>query len=135
MSFREKSAWVMAVVMAITGLLYIGLVHGASPDAPVMGPLLPYVLAVIALSVVVQVVLAVMSPREASAPMDEREKLVAAKAGQVSGVVLAVLVVLSGGVYVFLPHGNMLFHHLLGGLIVAQIVDYAVQIRLLRRGY
>ncbi|WP_375291857.1 hypothetical protein [Qipengyuania sp.] len=134
MSFREKSAWVMAMVMIVTGLWYASLVQSA-PDAPVIGPLLPYVLAVIAISIAVQVVLAILSPREASAPLDERERLVAARAGQVAGVVLAVSVVLAGGVYVAFPHGNMLFHHLLGGLILAQIVNYAMQIALLRRGY
>lgn len=134
MSFREKSAWVMSVVMVVTGLLYAWLVQ-AAPQAPVIGPLLPYVLAVTALSVVVQVVLALHSPGEASAPLDERERNVAARAGQISGIVLAISVMLSGAVYVLFPEGNMLFHHLLGALIVAQIVDYAAQIWLLRRGY
>ena len=133
MSFREKSAWVMSVVMVVTGLLYAWLVQ-AAPQAPVIGPLLPYVLAVIALSVMVQIVLALHSPSEANAPPDERERNVAARAGQVSGVVLAISVMLSGAVYVVFPHGNMLFHHLLGALIVAQIVEYATQIWLLRRG-
>ena len=134
MSFREKSAWVMSVVMVVTGLLYAWLVQ-AAPQAPVIGPLLPYVLAITALSVVVQVVLALHSPSEASAPLDERERNVAARAGQISGIVLAISVMLSGAVYVLFPEGNMLFHHLLGALIVAQIVDYAAQIWLLRRGY
>lgn len=134
MSFREKSALVMSAVMVVTGLLYAWLVQ-AAPQAPVIGPLLPYVLAVIALSVVVQVVLALHSPSEANAPLDERERNVAARAGQISGIVLTIGVMLSGAVYVLLPHGNMLFHHLLGALIVAQIVEYGAQIWLLRRGH
>ena len=134
MSFREKSAWVMAAVMIVTGLWYASLVRSA-PEAPVIGPLLPYVLAVIALSIAVQVGLAILSPKEAGAPRDERERLVSARAGQISGIVLAVGVVASGGVYVMFPHGNMLFHHLLGSLIVAQVVEYAAEIVLLRRGY
>jgi len=134
MSFREKSALVMSAVMVVTGLLYAWLVQ-AAPQAPVIGPLLPYVLAVIALSVVVQVVLALHSPSEANAPLDERERNVAARAGQISGIVLTIGVMLSGAVYVLFLHGNMLFHHLLGALIVAQIVEYGAQIWLLRRGH
>ena len=134
MSFREKSAWAMGAVMIGTGLFYAWLVQ-AAPDAPVIGPLLPYVLAVVALSVCVQIVLAMFSPRAAQAPLDERESRVAERSGQLAGIVLAVTLVLSGGVYVVLPYGNMLFHHMLGALIVAQIVEYAAQIWLLRRGH
>ena len=57
MSFREKSAWVMGVVMLATGGWYAQLV-AAAPQAPVIGPLIPYVLAVTVLSIVAQTVLA-----------------------------------------------------------------------------
>ena len=53
MSFREKSAWVMGAIMLATGVFYAQLVAGA-PQAPVIGPLIPYVLAVVVFSIVVQ---------------------------------------------------------------------------------
>ena len=51
MSFKEKSAWVMGAIMLATGLWYAQLVAGA-PQAPVMGSLIPYVLAVVVFSIV-----------------------------------------------------------------------------------
>ena len=69
MSFREKSAWVMGAIMIATGLWYAQLV-AAAPQAPVIGPLIPYVLAVVFLSIVAQVALAIASPKEADAPAD-----------------------------------------------------------------
>ncbi len=132
MSFREKSAWTMALVMIVTGVFYAWLVSHA-PMAPVIGPLLPYVLAVIVLSVVLQILLAILSPKEANAAADEREKLVIARAGHWSGMILAVLLMLAGGTYVVHPNGNMLFHHILGALIAAQTAEYLFQIYFLRR--
>ncbi len=134
MSFREKSAWTMAAVMLVAGIFYGWLVsHG--PAAPVIGPLIPYVLLVIILSVAVQIVLAIASPREAQAAADEREKLIIGRAGHLSGIILAVGLLASGAVYILHPFGNMLFHHMLGALIVAQIAEYLLQIYYLRRGY
>ncbi|WP_232843927.1 hypothetical protein [Allopontixanthobacter sediminis] len=134
MSFREKSAWTMAAVMLVAGVFYAWLVsHG--PGAPVIGPLVPYVMLVIILSVAVQIVLAVTSPKEAQAAADERERLILWRAGQLSGIVLAVGLVASGAVYVMLPSGNMLFHHVLGALIVAQIAEYLLQVYFFRRGH
>ena len=133
MSFREKSAWAMSGVMLVTGLFYAWLV-GLAPSAPVIGPLLPYVLLVIVLSIVVQVSLALFSPTEANAPADEREQFVIAKAGHWSGIILGVAVVMSGAVYIWGPDGNMLFHHILGAMILAQLAEYLFQGVMFRRG-
>ncbi len=87
MSFREKSAWVMGAIMLATGVFYAQLVAGA-PQAPVIGPLIPYVLAVVVFSIVAQVGLAIASPKEANAPADERERSAIDRAGNWSGMVL-----------------------------------------------
>lgn len=134
MSFREKSAWTMAAVMLVAGIFYAWQVS-QGPAAPVIGPLIPYVLLVIVLSVAVQIVLAVTSPKEAQAAADERERVIIWRAGQLSGIVLTVGLVASGAVYVMLPSGNMLFHHVLGALIVAQIAEYLLQVYFFRRGH
>lgn len=132
MAFREKSAWVMMVIMLASGIFYFTLVMQA-PAAPVIGALLPYVLLVVLASVVAQVALALMTPREASAPADEREQIAAAKAARWSGTVCTTGVILACGAYVAHPLGNMLFHHVIFAVIIAQIVDYALQIAFLRR--
>lgn len=134
MAFREKSAWVMAAVMIVSGLFYAKSAL-SYPGSPVQETLVPYVLLVMVLSIAAQVVLALRAPKEASAPADERERLAIEKAGYWSGVVLATGVVLAGGAYVVAPDGNMLFHHAVFALIAAQLTQYAFQIVLLRRAF
>lgn len=132
MSFRERSAWVMAAIMLVSGLFYArsSLPY---PGSPVQETVLPYILLLVILSIVAQTVLALRSPREANSPADEREQRVIEKAGNWSGIVLVVGIVLAGGAYIAAPHGNMLFHHLMFALIAAQLAQYAFQITLLRR--
>jgi hypothetical protein len=137
MSFREKSAWAMAVVMTLAGLCYLSSVTGASralgASPPPIGILIGYVVLVVIGSVGVQVVLAVSAPQEANAPADERERPALQRAGHWSGIVLAVGAVLSLGWFLYRPDGNLLFHLVFGSLIVSQIAEYAFQIALLRR--
>jgi len=137
MSFREKSAWAMGVVMLVTGLIYLRMVLFIPADAPAIaqiGPLVPYVVAVIVASICVQAALAVLSPGEAQQPADERERVAIHRAGSWSGRVLA-FAVLAGAInYLVHGNGNWLFLWVMGGLIVAQIAEYAFQIWLFRKG-
>lgn len=137
MSFREKSAWVMAAVMTVAGLYYLKIVIDASESigatAPPMVILIAYVVLVVIAAVNAQIILALSSPKEANAPADERERPMLDRAGNWSGYVLAAGVVTS--LLHFLAHndGFLLFHTIMGSLIVAQIAEYAFQILLLRR--
>lgn len=138
MSFREKSAWVMALLMTATGIYYWYAVDAASraigataPAAIVFG----YVIWVVIGSIVVQIILALSSPKEANAPADERERIIQQRAGHWSGIVLATGVVLSLGHYLARGDGNMLFHLAMASLIVAQIAEYAIHILLVRRSF
>lgn len=138
MPYREKSAWVMAAVMALTGLYYLHLVVSASPGVGSAmrptGVLIAFALLVIIASVVTQVMLALSSPKEANAPADERERPVLDRAGRIAGVVLGSGVVTSLLLFLYRGDGNLLFHMIMGSLIVAQIAEYMLQIVLLRRG-
>lgn len=137
MSFREKSAWVMAALMTAAGLYYLNLVVGTSRDlgtvAPPIGIFIAYTVLVVIGSIVAQIVLAVSSPAEAQARADERERPILHRAGSQAGVVLGFGAVTA--LLFFLVHGdgNLLFHMVLGSLIVSQIAEYALQIVLLRR--
>ncbi len=137
MSFRERSAWVMAVLMALAGLYYLNLVVGASRQlgapAPPVGIFIVYVVLVVIVSVAAQVGLALSAPKEAEAPADERERPVLQRAGNWSGIVLGVGAVTS--LLHYLQHGSgaLLFHMVMGSLIVSQIAEYAFQIALFRR--
>jgi predicted RND superfamily exporter protein len=135
MSFREKSAIAMALVMAIAGGAYAAIVLRA-PDSPsVLRPLVPYLLLVIGLSVAVQIVLALVWTKEAQAPADEREKQAIAAAGNWGGMLLAAGVVAAGSVYLVHPVGTALFHHLVLALTTAQFTAYLLQVWLLRRAF
>ena len=137
MSFREKSAWVMAVLMSLAGLYYLNLVVGASRELgappPPVGIFIAYVVVVVIVSVAAQVGLAVSAPKEANAPADERERPALQRAGNWSGLVLAAGAVASLLHYLQHGDGNLLFHTVLGSLIVSQIAEYVFQIALLRR--
>lgn len=135
MSFREKSAWVMAVLMTVAGIYYLRMVLEAvraTGEAP-LGALTPYVGLVVVGSIIIQTILAVLMPKEADAPADERERPLLDRAGNWSGYVLAGGAL--GGLSNYLVHGdgNILFHFVLGSLIASQIAEYAFQIFLFRR--
>jgi len=136
MSFREKSAWVMAALMAVTGLYYFSIVRSASQALGTTAPAavaIVFVMLVVIGSIIAQVVLALTSPREASSPADERERLVTQRAGHWSGLLLATCAVTALGHFLVRGDGSMLFHLVMGSLIVSQIAEYAFQIALLRR--
>lgn len=132
MSFREKSAWVMGAIMLATGVWYAQLV-AAAPQGPVVGPLVPYVLAVIVLSIVAQTILAIASPREADAPADERERAAIDRAGNLSGIVLGFGVVTAIIMHIGGWTPTMLVHAIVGALILSTIAEYALQIFYFRR--
>jgi hypothetical protein len=137
MSFREKSAWLMGLLMFAAGLYYLYLVRGASQALGETAPpavIMAFVVVVVIGSVAGQIVLALSSRKEADAPADEREQLVQHRAGNWSGYVLATGAVCSLGHFLVFGDGNMLFHLVMASLIVSQIGDYAFQILLLRRG-
>ncbi|GAA4761772.1 hypothetical protein GCM10023219_02420 [Stakelama sediminis] len=132
MSFKEKSAWAMGAIMLVTGVWYAQLV-AAAPQAPVIGPLISYVLAVIVLSIIAQTVLAILSPREAHASADERERIVMDRAGNWSGIVLGLGVITAIIMYIGGWSATLLVHAIVGALIVAQLAEYLFQIFLFRR--
>ena len=130
MPFRERSAWVMGCTLILIGGFYLKLVIGDGVPPP--SAAIPFVLFAVVLSIAAQVVLAIVSPREASNPVDERERLVIDKAGHFSSYVLATGVVVGLGMFMVSQDGIKLFHMVLTSLILGQIAEYGAQIFLLR---
>lgn len=89
----------------------------------------------IILSVIGQIVLAIANRKQAEQKADEREKVFIRRGQAVAGGVLAFGVVASLIHFLFLSDGNLLFYSCLLSLVVAQVVEYAVQIVSFRRGY
>jgi hypothetical protein len=133
MSFQVKSAWVMALLLTFAGGVYFVAVREASLAIGATAPavvVLGFVVLVVVGSFVTHLVLALASPRQASAPTDERDRQVLHRAGHWSSYVLGVGVMLSLGHYLVRGDGNLLFHLTMASLIVAQIAEYGLQIAL-----
>ena len=141
MTFREKSAWAMAALMLVTGVLWLQWSAELAPGAPPLaqlGPLTPYVLWVVVGSIVIQTMLAIWFPREAEHPADERERPLIDKAGNWSGYILAGAAIVGAARFLmFGPisgDGTELFRWVVGGLIASQFAEYGFQVMLFRRG-
>lgn len=133
MSFREKSAWAMAAVLLVVGAFYVKLV--ALDGVPPAAAAIPFVLFTVVLSVVAQVGLALLSPKEASSPADERERVAIDKAAHFSSYVLVIGALVGLGQFMFAADGARLFHIVLTCLILSQIAEYCAQIFLFRRAF
>lgn len=82
MSFREKSAWITLISVLLTfgafyGALGIGLIDPVSMHAFHFG--LASILVLIILQVALNVIAALMNPKDARTPRDEREKMIQAR--------------------------------------------------------
>ena len=94
MSFREKAAWISLVVSIGVYIFYFvqavpAMTRGETGSGYYFGLLVgTTVLFVIAL-IVLTVVVAVLAPKDAKTPLDEREKLIGLKASQLAGAALS----------------------------------------------
>ena len=137
MSFREKSAWLMGALMVGAGLYYLNMAIAASRAvgwaAPPVTIFIPFTFLVIIASIVAQTTIALLTPKEAGVPADERERPLLDRAGHWSGVVLGAGAVISLIQFFYHQDGVLLFHMIVGSLIVSQITESAFQITLIRR--
>ena len=139
MSFHEKSALVMAVVMIMGAVLYAQFVarmsmaigEVAPPVLPIIGV---YIMVVVAISVAGHIAVAVSKPSEADDTKDERDRIIFDRAGSRSGLVLGLGVLGALFAYLWTYDGNLLFHLAFGALMLAQTVEYVWQIWFYRRG-
>lgn len=139
MPFREKTAWAMAAILAGGAAVYFNMVASETralgqTAPPLVGFVIGYVVLIVIASIIVMTVLAVATPREATTPADEREKIIADKAGNWSGYVMVVPALGALWHYAVNGDGNMLFHLVFFSLMLGQIAEYVFQIILFRRG-
>lgn len=139
MSFREKTAWVMLALLILAGGFYawevIGHALAVGGAPPPSGKLvLVYVFIVVIGTIIGMASLGGREPEAASAPADERERIAIDRAGNWSGYVLAFPAITGAIYYWAYMDGNLLFHTIVGSLMLCQIADYAFQIFLFRRG-
>ena len=141
MSFREKSAWITLITLVFVSLVWSAHWPWQQPFtlAPDSNPIVFHALVLATISfivivIVAHVVVAIRAPREASAPADERERLIALKATRIGGYVYAALSLSS----IFLIHlgANQIgvAYFVLISFVIAEMVNCIARIVYHRRG-
>lgn len=137
MSFREASAWTMAAVMSVIGAHYLVTYLAASQAlgsaVPPPSEFISYAGVALTAIIVVEVALAIIAPKAAEQPADERERPQLWRAGHWAGLLQGALCI--AALFFVASNGSaaLLFHLIAGGLIVSQIAEYVLQIVFLRR--
>ncbi len=139
LTFQEKSLWAsLASTLLIFGIyFYKAFSILGDPQLEhnsVIGLFVGVVILITLVQIVLQTTLAIYSRKDLERKLDEREKLIGLKASQISHYVLGLGVWVTILSYYFNPSGIMLVHTILFFFIVSEIVGYAFQLILYRRG-
>ena len=139
MSFREKSAWISLLAnVVIYGAYFVSvapaLMRGDVGRLSMFGMFAESTIAFVVVIVVLTVMTAVLAPKDASAPQDEREKQISLKGSAAAYYVMApgVVVALAGAFLGF--SGVLVANALFLTLVLAETFKDATQIFLYRRG-
>lgn len=140
MSYREKRAWIALLsYCAVFGGYFFFVWQAWSLDEAfgreLVIPLLAgAVVALVIAAVVLNVALALFSPKEATAPTDERETMIDLKAERIASYTLSTGVVCLVGALLMGVNGMAVAVFLLAGLVISELVKSAAQIAYFRRG-
>jgi len=140
MSFLEKSAWLMTFALLISGVLYFNTVMSTSEELGQLAvahlpSMIIYTIILCLVSIIGHIVIAILSPKEASAKHDEREQKIVFKASHFSGYVTGTCIVSSLGLFLFHHDGSLLFYTVFGSLIISQLSEYLLQIFFCRTSF
>ncbi len=138
MSFREKSAWITFVLL-LAFAIYFGevaqqLLVAGPPRVSGFPLFLGLAGAVVALEILMHIVIAIRSPREARAPRDERERSIAQRATVPAFYVLLIGAFGAIGTMHLGANTWVLAHCVLFAIWVAQLTRYASLLYFYRRG-
>lgn len=135
MSFKEISAWIVLAAFSFLLWKWAGpLIEAGTLNAEVTaGDMLGFMIAFVVIVVIAHVVLAILSPRNADAPEDERDRKIELFASRAGGFVLggATLVALALAVR---DGAGLLANVLFIGLVASEIAKNFWQVILYRRG-
>lgn len=140
MSFREKTAWITLITLLATSLLYVlhpplQLTLAPEPSVFSLHVLLLSITTFVVIEIVAIVVLRIRSPRDAKAPFDERERLIALKARNLAWYVLAASSLGSVMVTIHLGANELgLAYCVLASFVLSLVVNYTARIVYYRRG-
>ena len=135
MSFREKTAWISMLSMGGIYFFYFwSVIRHHEHGAVHVGGLLETVIALVVVQTVLTIAVAIFSPKEANAPMDEREKLIELRATRFAYAGLATGIAMACFFGAFHPPIVFNTNSLLFILVTAEIMRSGCQIIQYRRG-
>ena len=136
MSFRERTAWISVLsILAIYGYYFWSHIHlGPQPGGVYVDGLLETIIALVIVQTALTVAAAIFTPKEAKAPRDEREQLIALRAMRVAYSGLATSVALACFFGAFDPPIVFNTNALLFVLVTAEILRNGCKIIQYRRG-
>ncbi len=138
MSFREKSAWIsLGGILLVGGYVAYWLMNhpGAENETgAVLGLIVGAIVVQTIIAIVATVGVAIAAPREASAPRDERDKLIELRATQCAYLVLLIAALAIANGYFFSFNGYALSMAALAAVAVAEAVRFLIQIAQYRLG-
>ena len=154
MAFREKTAWISIFVTVLIWGSYFGDLMpnllSARPNLEgMLGDFFSSVTLAVILQIVLMIIIAILSPKDADAPADERERLIEFRSTTIAYNVLVVMLVVAvlGAPAVSLYHAikagiapNLgtavipMANGVLLALVLAEIAKYVAQLVQFRRG-
>lgn len=138
MTFHEKSRWIALVAnLLVWGWYFVTLaraIAAGAPDVPWMIALtVPVIIALTVIHVVAHIVVALLKPSEAEAPMDEREKDIARRAQAQAYNLLAVGIFIALGSTLYYWNTLIAVNAVLFAFILAESIRYGLEIAAYRR--
>ena len=137
MSFREKSAWIsLTCFVTVFGLYFwyfTRVLLGLDDRALAPSRFFYLILVLVVAEIVLHIVIAISSPKDARTPKDEREQLIDLKAARVGFRVLLVGALVS---IATMHHGAgvwVMSNSVLLAVVVAELAKFTTQIVLYRR--
>ncbi len=123
----------MSLSLLLGGVFYFGVVAAMSAEIgqlaqPILTVVTVYTLILIVIAIVGHIAIAILAPKDANAPLDERERRIFDRAGHASSYVFGAGVVLSLGLYLFSHSGDVLFYSIFASLMIGQLAEYAIRI-------
>ncbi len=138
MSFREKSAWIALLTYSVVFGAYFLLLWQAWDETYArgltIGLTIGAVVVLVIVAVALNVTLALLSPKEANAPADERETMIDLKAERISSYVQSVGVVCLIGTLLAGWDAILVAVLLQASLVISELVKAGAQIAYFRRG-
>lgn len=134
MSFREKTAWISLISMAaIYGFYFWSIVRSGRRHDADIGGLLGTIIALVVVQVVLTIAVAIFDPKQADAPVDEREKLIELRSTRIAYAGLATGIAFAVFFAAFTPPIIFGANSLLFILVVCEIMRSSCQIIQYRR--